>query len=81
MIADYVGIVDQRFVLETLMLSPKYCAKLNAGYISSTMQFVQALKRLGYIRREISREEIFNTALIDAVHPSEDHYGDGLRSQ
>ena len=77
LIAGYVGIVDQRFVLETLMLSPKYCAKLSGGYISSTMQFVQALKRLGFIGREITREEIFNTALIDAVHPLKDHYGVG----
>ena len=75
LIADFVGIVDRRFVLETIMLSPKYCAKLSEGYISSTMKFVQALKRLGYIGREILREEIFNTALIDAVHPENDHYG------
>jgi len=76
-IADYVGIVDQEFVLETLRISPRYCAKLTSGYIFSTLRFVKVLKRLGYIGREISREEIFDTSLIDAVHPSKDHYGDG----
>ncbi len=77
LISAFVGIVDERFVLDTLMISPRYCAKLTAGYISSTLRFVKTLKRLGYLRREISRDEIFNTALIDAVHPSKDHYGDG----
>ena len=55
-IADHVGIIDQEFVLETLRISPRYCAKLTNGYIASTLGFVKALKRLGYIRREISRE-------------------------
>jgi NitT/TauT family transport system substrate-binding protein len=80
-IADYVGIIDQEFVLETLRISPRYCAKLTNGYIATTLRFVKALKRLGYIRREISREEIFDTSLIDAVHSSKDHYGDGLGRQ
>ena len=80
-IADYVGIIDQKFVLETLRISPRYCAKLTNGYISSTLGFVTALKRLGYIRREIPREEIFDASLIDAVHPAHDHYGDGLGRQ
>ena len=75
-IADYVRIIDREFVLETLGVSPRYCAQLTTGYISSTLRFVKALKRLGYIRREIPREEIFDTSLIDAVHPSKDHYGD-----
>ncbi|HSQ78699.1 MAG TPA: ABC transporter substrate-binding protein, partial [Nitrospirota bacterium] len=80
-IAGYVGIIDREFVLETLRVSPRYCAKLTPGYISSTLRFVTALKRLGYIRREISREEIFDTSLIDAVHPAKDHYGDAFRRQ
>ncbi len=72
-ITDYVGIIDREFVLETLQVSPKYCAKLSGGYISSTMKFVKALKGLGYIGRELSRDEIFDTSLIDAVHPLRDH--------
>jgi NitT/TauT family transport system substrate-binding protein len=81
LIADYVGIIDREFVLETLRVSPRYCAKLTDGYISSTLRFVKALLRLGYIHREILREEIFDTSLIDAVHPSRDHYGDDLGDQ
>jgi NitT/TauT family transport system substrate-binding protein len=76
-IADYVGIIDSEFVHETLRVSPRYCAKLTEGYIASTLRFVKALKRLGYIGRDISRDEIFDTALIDPVHPEHDHYGDG----
>jgi NitT/TauT family transport system substrate-binding protein len=76
-IADYVGIIDREFVLETLRVSPRYCAKLTEGYISATMQFVTAMKKMGFLGREISRGEIFDTTLIDAVHPARDHYGDG----
>ncbi len=80
-IADYVGIIDREFVLETLRISPRYCAKLTKGYMLSTLRFVKALKRLGYTRREISREEIFDASLIDAVHPAHDHYGEGHGGQ
>ena len=77
-IADHVGIIDREFVLETLGVSPKYCAALTGGYIASTMAFVQALKKLGYIKREPDRNEIFDTSLIEKIHPEKDHYGDGI---
>ncbi len=77
-IADQVGIIDREFVLETLQVSPKYCAALTGGYIASTMDFVKALKKLGYIRRELDKNEIFDTSLIAKIHPEKDHYGDGL---
>jgi NitT/TauT family transport system substrate-binding protein len=77
-ISDYVGVVDNDFVLDTLMISPKYCVCLTDKYIASTMEFVKALKRLGYINREISTDEIFDTSLIRKIHPEKDHYGDGL---
>ncbi|HEX8948635.1 MAG TPA: ABC transporter substrate-binding protein [Dissulfurispiraceae bacterium] len=73
-IAGYVGIVDKELVLDTLSISPRYCARLTEGYISSTMEFVRALRRLGYIQREVSSDEIFDPALIDKVHPERDHY-------
>jgi NitT/TauT family transport system substrate-binding protein len=60
LIADYVGIVDEHFVLDTLMLSPKYCAQLTEGYLKSTMKFVTVLKKLGYIGSEIAQEKIFS---------------------
>jgi NitT/TauT family transport system substrate-binding protein len=78
LISDYVGIVDDAFVLDTLKVSPKYCACLTAEYIECTMAFVQALKKLGYIKRSLSSDEIFDMSLIKQIHPSKDHYGEGL---
>jgi NitT/TauT family transport system substrate-binding protein len=78
MIADFVAVVDRDFVLDTLMISPKYCAKLTEGYIASTMQFVPVLKKLGYIQSDIGQERIFSPEIIDRIHPEKDHYGDGI---
>jgi len=78
-ISDHVGIIDREFVLETLRVSPKYCAQLTGDYISSTMDFVKALRKLGYIKREPGRDEIFDLSLINKVHPAKDHYGDVIR--
>jgi NitT/TauT family transport system substrate-binding protein len=72
-ISRFVGFLDEAFVLDALKISPKYCAKLTGAYILSTMAFVKVLKSLGYIRREISSNEIFDTALIDRIHPEGDH--------
>jgi len=77
-ISDYVGIVDEKFILDVLRISPKYCARITDEYISSTLEFVRILKKLGYIGRELSSGEIFDTRLIDKIHPGEDHYGDGI---
>ena len=74
-IASAVGIVDAEFVRETLELSPRYCAQLNEDYLASTMRFVRTLKSLGYIRKELGRDEIFDRSLINEVHPEPDHYG------
>jgi NitT/TauT family transport system substrate-binding protein len=77
-ISDYVGFIDKEFVLGTLKISPKYCAQITDAYISSTMEFVKVLKKLGYISRQISSNEIFDTSLIKKIHPSKDHYCDGI---
>lgn len=81
MIAAYVGVADRELVMRTLSISPKYCAALTEGYITSTMAFAQALKRLGYINREVSREEVFDLSLIRKAHPEKDHYGDGIAAR
>lgn len=78
MISDYVGIIDEEFVLETLKISPKYCSLITDDYISSTIEFVKVLKKLGCINRELSYKEIFDTELIKRIHPKKDHYGDGI---
>lgn len=74
-ISDYVGIVDSDFVLDTLKISPRYCAKITGEYISSTMEFVKVLRNLGYISRDIPSDEIFDFSLIKKIHPGKDHYG------
>jgi len=73
-IAHFVGFVDNTFVGETLRLSPRYCAQLSEKYRTSTMLFVKALKRLGYIDHDMGETEIFDLSLITAVHPPGDHY-------
>ncbi len=75
MIASFVGVVDADFVLETLALSPRYCAQLTTDYIASTMDFVLALKRMGYVGKELGIRDIFDRTVIDEVHPGPDHYG------
>lgn len=77
-IADFVSIIDEDFVLDTLRVSPKYCAQLTEGYIASTMKFVPVLKRLGYIREDIAEDRIFSRGIISHIHPGKDHYGDGI---
>jgi len=76
-ISRFVGFVEEELVLTALKISPKYCAKVTAGYISSTMAFVKTMLSLGYIRREIADHEIFDTSLIDNIHPEEEHYTAG----
>lgn len=77
-ISDFVGIVDESFVMDTLRVSPKYCAGITCGYIQAAMEFVKILKKHGYISRDIAKDEIFDTSLIDEIHPLRDHYDDGI---
>lgn len=81
LIARYVGFIDEEFVLDTLRVSPKYCAQITGEYISCTIEFVKVLKRLGYITREPASEEIFDLSLINRVHPEKDHYNQILPSE
>jgi NitT/TauT family transport system substrate-binding protein len=73
-IAEQAAVIDADFVLETLRVSPKYCAALSREFIESTMDFMRAMLRLGYIRKELPEEEIFDSSLINEVHPGPDHY-------
>ncbi len=79
-IARYIGVVDSGFVLDTIRISPKYCAALTPEYIASSMAFVKTMRRLGYIGREIGEDAIFDLSLIREVHPGKDHYQDGIRT-
>jgi len=73
-IARFIGFVEEALVMDALSISPRYCAKLTSGYISSTMAFARIMKSMGYLRRDITAEEIFETSFIDKVHPEKDHY-------
>jgi NitT/TauT family transport system substrate-binding protein len=78
MIADFVGIIDQEFVLDTLSVSPNYCAQLTEEYIASTMKFVPILKQRGYIPSDVAKDRIFSTGIIERIHPEKEHYHDGI---
>lgn len=78
-ISGYVGFIDTAFVLETLAISPKYCSQLTDQFIASTMGFVSVLNDLGYVRRRLEADEIFDRTLINKVHPENHHYDDGIK--
>lgn len=72
------GMHDQAFIQEAYHISPKYCASLPPAYIASTMAFVEVLSDTGYIQNPLSKNEIFDTTLIDEVHPTPPHYDAGI---
>jgi NitT/TauT family transport system substrate-binding protein len=73
-VAAHIGVVDAEFVLETLRVSPHYCAQLTPEYVGATLALAAALRRLGYVARDVAADEIFDRTLIDAVHPEGAHY-------
>lgn len=80
-IADNVGFIDEAFVMDTLRMSPKYCSQITDSYVSSTMGLMKALKKLGYISRDILQDEVFDLSLIRKIHPKGDHYGEEISGQ
>ena len=72
--AKEMGVVDKNFVLKTYNISPRYCAKVPKKYIKSTMDFLPVLKELGYMKRNIDAEDIFELKFIDEVHKEPAHY-------
>lgn len=79
LISGFVGVADEQFVLDTFILSPKYCSQLTDSYVAATMKFIPVLRSLGYIESDIVEERIFDRSLIDRVHPGKDHYGEGIK--
>jgi len=77
-IAAHIGFIDASFVRETFDVSPKYCSQLTDEYIASTMHFVTILHSLGYIRRMMHVDDIFDRSLISRVHPEPEHYSTGI---
>jgi NitT/TauT family transport system substrate-binding protein len=64
------------FILKTCAISPKYCASLPDEYIQSTLEFVPVLKNMGYLKRSLTREDIFDCSFIEATHPEPHHYSE-----
>jgi len=73
-IANCVHVVDESFVLETILLSPRYCGKVTPPFIDSTMKFVGAMLHLGYMDKPLRSQDIFDTGPMDQVHGPGDHY-------
>ena len=71
-----IGIVTQDFLQQVFRVSPKYCASLPPEYIESTLAFIPVLKEMGYIKQSLSETRVFETSLIQEVHPNPHHYND-----
>jgi NitT/TauT family transport system substrate-binding protein len=69
-----IKIIDEDFAREVLAVSPKYCASLPDEYIDSSLAFVPVLRVMGYIDRDLEKEDVFWTDAITRVHPHEHHY-------
>lgn len=69
-----LNVVNANYVKEVLSLSPKYCSALSSNYIKTTLEFVDFMKKLRYIRRIFTINDIFELKYINQVHPSPDHY-------
>jgi NitT/TauT family transport system substrate-binding protein len=78
-IAGVMEVVDKEFITEALKISPRYCASLPHYYIDSTMRFVPVLQRMGYIKRPLNREEIFDISLVEEVHTEPPHYMETIK--
>lgn len=76
MVAEALPVIDADFALEVYRLSPKYCASLSREYIDATMALASLLEETGAVPGEVKAGEIFDTTVIERVHPGEDHYGD-----
>ncbi len=68
------NLIDEDFALEVFRVSPKYCASLPIEYINSSMAFKKTLKDMGYLTRDLEKEDVFYTEIIEKVHPGEHHY-------
>jgi NitT/TauT family transport system substrate-binding protein len=73
-IAKTFGIIDKNYAESVLKISPKYCIALSEGFIKATMEFVETLYKLGYIKRELKTDDIFNFNFVRDVHPESPHY-------
>jgi NitT/TauT family transport system substrate-binding protein len=74
LLAQAVKVVDAEFVRSVLAVSPHYCAALPEPYRRAAMAFVPVLLELGYIKRDLAEQEVFDLSFIGQVHAGQHHY-------
>ncbi|MFX1395155.1 MAG: ABC transporter substrate-binding protein [Promethearchaeota archaeon] len=67
-------IINENYAKSILKISPKYCIALSKGYVNATMNFVNTLYNLGYIKRQLKINNIFNFNFVKKMHPEKHHY-------
>jgi NitT/TauT family transport system substrate-binding protein len=67
-------IIDKDFAREVFRVSPKYCASLPDEYIDCALAFLPAMREMGYLARDLTKEEVFYTRAIEKVHKERHHY-------
>lgn len=79
-VADLLRLVDKKFVLETLMISPHYCADITDGYINCTMKLTERMRSLWYIDSAFKVTDIFDLEIIREIHPEPAHYREAIKT-
>lgn len=69
--------IEEKFVLDVLALSPRYCIMISDEFLKSSMELVAAMHGLDLIPAALSQADIFDLNLISKIHPKKDHYGFG----
>jgi NitT/TauT family transport system substrate-binding protein len=73
-ISKTFDIIDKNYAEEVLKISPKYCISLSKGYIKATEDFIRTLYKLGYIKKKLKEEDIFDFRFVNEIHPEQEHY-------
>jgi NitT/TauT family transport system substrate-binding protein len=73
-ISRTIKLLNQDYVRSVLEISPKYCITLSKEYIKTTMEFVDTLYHLKYIKVRLDPKDIFFLDLVKNLHPENHHY-------
>lgn len=73
-ISKAIEITNQKYIKSVLKISPKYCIALSKEYIKTTMEFVDTLYHLKYIKKPLDPKDIFILDFVKKLHPESHHY-------
>jgi len=73
-ISKVIDVINYKFALSSLELSPRYCTSLSTEFIKETMNFEKTLRSLGYNNKNLTEDDIFYRDIICKIHPEEHHY-------